>query len=124
VCNLVLGYLRDPLFTLRELIRVLAPCGKLVLTHFKPDANFAQIYRQFVSLAKSDLDRQQAEEAVEASRRITQSSHGVAFHFFDRQELAMLLMSGGASQPRIYSTFANQAYIAIAEKPSSPPHSR
>jgi len=124
VCNLVLGYLRDPLFTLRELIRLLAPCGKLVLTHFKPDANFAQIYRQFVSLAKSDLDRQQAEEAVEASRRITQSSHGVAFHFFDRQELAMLLMSGGASQPRIYSTFANQAYIAIAEKPSSPPHSR
>ncbi|MDQ6734800.1 MAG: alpha/beta hydrolase, partial [Nitrospirota bacterium] len=120
VCNLVLGYLRDPLFTLRELVRVLAPCGKLVLTHFKPEANLAQIYRQFVSLAKSDLDRQQAKEAVEASGRITQPSHGGAFRFFDHQELAMLLMSSGASQPRIYSTFANQAYIAVAEKPSSP----
>jgi PAS domain S-box-containing protein len=120
VCNLVLGYLRDPLFTLRELVRVLAPSGKLVLTHFKPEANLAQIYRQFVSLAKSDLDRQHAQEAIEASGRITQSSHGGAFRFFDRQELAMLLMSGGASQPRIYSTFANQAYIAVAEKPPFP----
>jgi PAS domain S-box-containing protein len=118
ICNLVLGYLRDPLFTLRELIRVLAPGGKLVLTHFKPQANLAQIYRQFVSLAKSDLDRQQAKETVEASGRITQPSHRGTFRFFDRQELAMLLMSSGASQPRIYSTFANQAYIAVAEKPS------
>jgi PAS domain S-box-containing protein len=118
ICNLVLGYLRDPLFTLRELIRVLAPGGKLVLTHFKPQANLAHIYRQFVSLAESDFDRQQAKETVEASGRITQPSHGGAFRFFDRQELAMLLISSGASQPRIYSTFANQAYIAVAEKPS------
>ncbi|HKN88581.1 MAG TPA: methyltransferase domain-containing protein [Nitrospiraceae bacterium] len=120
VCNLVLGYLRDPLFTLRELIRVLAPHGKLVLTHFKPQANLARIYREFVSLAKSDLDRQQAKEMVEASGRITQPSREGAFRFFDRQELAMLLMVSGASQPRIYSTFANQAYIAVAEKASSP----
>ena len=89
-----------------------------MLTHFKPQANLAQIYRQFVSLAKSDLDRQQAKETVEASGRITQPSHRSTFRFFDRQELAMLLMSSGASQPRIYSTFANQAYIAVAEKPS------
>jgi ubiquinone/menaquinone biosynthesis C-methylase UbiE len=112
------------LFTLRELVRVLAPCGKLVLTHFKPEANLAHIYRQFVSLAKSDLDRQQAQETVEASGRITQPSHEGVFRFFDSQELAMLLMSGGASQPRIYSTFANQAYIAVAEKPSLPTSSR
>ena len=120
VCNLVLGYLRDPLFTLRELIRVLAPHGKLVLTHFKPQANLAHIYREFVSQAKSDLDRQQAKEMVEASGRIMQPSRGDAFRFFDRQELAMLLMVSGASQPRIYSTFANQAYIAVAEKASGP----
>jgi ubiquinone/menaquinone biosynthesis C-methylase UbiE len=116
VCNLVLGYLRDPLFTLRELVRVLAPGGKLVLTHFKPQADLTQVYREFVSLAKGDIERQQAKEAVEASSKITQHSSEGAFRFFDRQELAMLLMSSGASQPRIYSTFANQAYLALAEK--------
>jgi SAM-dependent methyltransferase len=116
VCNLVLGYLRDPLFTLRELVRVLAPGGKLVLTHFKPQADLTQIYRELVSLAKGEIERQQAKETVEASDKITQHSCEGAFRFFDRQELAMLLMSSGASQPRIYSTFANQAYLALAEK--------
>jgi PAS domain S-box-containing protein len=116
VCNLVLGYLRDPLFTLRELVRVLGPGGKLVITHFKPQADLTQIYREFVSLAKGEIERQQAKEAVEASGKITQHSREGAFRFFNRQELAMLLMSSGASQPRIYSTFANQAYLAVAEK--------
>jgi ubiquinone/menaquinone biosynthesis C-methylase UbiE len=120
VCNLVLGYLRDPLFTLRELVRVLAPGGKLVLTHFKPQADLTHIYRQFVSLAKGDIERQQAKEAVDASGKIMQHAREGAFRFFDRQELAMLLMSSGASQPRIYSTFGNQAYLALAEKPPIP----
>ncbi|WP_447983590.1 PilZ domain-containing protein [Nitrospira sp. Nam74] len=116
VCNLVLGYLRDPLFTLRELVRVLVPGGKLILTHFKPQADLTQIYRKFVGLAKRDSERQQATEAAEASGTITQYPCEGAFRFFDRQELAMLLMSSGASQPRIYSTFSNQAYLALAEK--------
>jgi PAS domain S-box-containing protein len=120
VCNLVLGYLRDPLFTLRELVRVLAPGGKLVLTHFKPQADLTHIYRQFVSLAKGDIERQQAKETVDASGKIMQHAREGAFRFFDRQELAMLLMSSGASQPRIYSTFGNQAYLALAEKPPIP----
>ena len=124
VCNLVLGYVRDPLLTLRELVRVLAPGGKLVLTHFKPQADLTQIYREFVSLAKGDIERQQAQEAVEAAGRITEYSSEGTFRFFDRQELAMLLMSSGASQPRIYSTFANQAYLAVAEKSSLPPTSK
>jgi PAS domain S-box-containing protein len=122
VCNLVLGYLRDPLFTLRELVRVLAPHGKLVLTNFKPQADVSHIYRNFVSLAKGEHERQLAEETEEASATITQRSREGAFRSFDRQELAMLLISSGASQPRVYSTFANQAYIAVAEKPSFPLH--
>ena len=120
VCNLVLGYLRDPLLTLRELVRVLVPGGKLVLTHFKPQADLTQIYTALVSLAKGDIERQRAQEAVEASGKVTEHSREGAFRLFDRQELAMLLMSSGASQPRIYSTFANQAYLAVAEKSSLP----
>jgi alpha-beta hydrolase superfamily lysophospholipase/SAM-dependent methyltransferase len=42
VSNLVIGYLRDPMFTLRELLRVLAPNGKLVLTNLKPHADLSK----------------------------------------------------------------------------------
>jgi len=38
VCNLLMGYLRDPLVFLRELMRVLAPAGLLVLTSLNPRA--------------------------------------------------------------------------------------
>lgn len=115
VCNLVLGYLLDPLLTLRELVRVLTPHGKLVVTTFKPHADLSQIYRKFLSLAQGDQEKMQAKATVEAAGTISQD-HENAFRFFERQELAGLLMESGASQPRIYSTFANQAYIAVAEK--------
>src|SRR5207244_12165890 len=45
VCNLVLGYLQDPLFTLREFVRVLSPGGKMVITSLKPQADLSEIYR-------------------------------------------------------------------------------
>lgn len=120
VCNLVIGYLRDPIFTLRELVRILSPHGKLIVTTFKPQADLSQIYRKFLSLAQNDLEKTQAKATVEAAGTITHGTQESAFRFFEQQELAMLLRSTGASQPRIYSTFANQAYIAVAEKsPSS-----
>jgi hypothetical protein len=51
--------------------------------------------------------------------KILQGERDGVFRFFDKQKLIMLLTASGAVQPRIYSTFANQAYIAVAEKPDS-----
>ncbi|WP_447977143.1 PilZ domain-containing protein [Candidatus Nitrospira bockiana] len=118
VCSLVLGYLRDPLFTLRELLRVLSPGGKLLVTNFKPEADLSQLYRNFLSLGGRPSDLQKAKQLLEASGKLTEWAREGACRLFDRQELAMLLLSAGASQPRIYSTFANQAYVAVAEKRS------
>jgi ubiquinone/menaquinone biosynthesis C-methylase UbiE len=106
------------LFTLRELMRVLSPDGKLILTSFKPQADLAQIYRNFISVAKGQEEIEKAKQVLNTSGNITLHERQGGFRFFDRQELAMLLMSSGAVQPRIYSTFANQAYIAVAEKPT------
>lgn len=118
VCNLVIGYLHDPLFTLRELLRVLVPGGKLVITNFKPEADLSQIYRNFLALPRTQTEVERAKQILEASGNLTQRAREGGVRFFDRQELAILLMSCGAVQPRIYSAFANQAYIAIAEKPA------
>lgn len=116
ICNLVISYLRDPLFTLRELIRVLVPNGKLVLTNIKPRADLSQLYRNFVNTAKDREELEKAKQILNSSGKLTQREREGEFHLFEKQELAMLLISSGAVQPRIYSTFANQAYIAVAEK--------
>jgi hypothetical protein len=36
----------------------------------------------------------------------------------------MLLLANGAAQPRVYSTFANQAYLAAADKADPMPEAR
>jgi hypothetical protein len=51
------------------------------------------------------------------SGKIKQGETDGTFRFFDKQELTTLLSSAGAVRPRVYTTFANQAYVAVAEKP-------
>lgn len=117
VCNLVIAYLQDPLFTLRELVRVLSPNGRLVLTNLKPHADLSQIYRNFVQVTEGPEEVEEARRLLSNSGKIKQGESDGIFSFYDRQELATLLITSGAVEPRIYSTFANQAHIAVAEKP-------
>lgn len=117
VCNLVISYLHDPLFTLREFIRVLCPHGKLILTNLKPHANLWEICRNFAEIAKQPEELAAAKELLYNAGNIKAGERNGLFRFFTKQELAMLLASSGAVCPRIYSTFANQAFIAVAEKP-------
>ncbi|MGH7206403.1 MAG: PilZ domain-containing protein, partial [Nitrospiraceae bacterium] len=119
ICNLVIGYLQDPLFTLRELMRVLSPQGKLVMANLKPYADLAPIARNLKGMARRPDDVKDAEQLLGTLGKILQGERDGLFRFFDKQKLIMLLTASGAVQPRIYSTFANQAYIAVAEKPDS-----
>jgi ubiquinone/menaquinone biosynthesis C-methylase UbiE/alpha-beta hydrolase superfamily lysophospholipase len=117
VCNLVIGYLTDPSQLLNEFMRVLAPGGKLVLTNLKPHADLSQIYRNFVQKTEAPQEVEEARQLLNNAGKIKQGESQGIFRFFDRQELLMVLISTGGVNPRIYSTFANQAYIAVIEKP-------
>ncbi len=119
VSNLVIGYLQDPLFTLRELMRVLSPNGKLVISNLKPQADLSQIYRNFVQLTEQEAEVEEGRKLLHNSSKIKQGESDGIFRFFTRQELATLLICSGAQQPRIYSTFGNQALIAVATKPGA-----
>lgn len=117
VCNLVIGYLQNPMLTLQELVRVLAPGGRLALTNLKPQADLSQIYRNFLGTTTDQEEIEEARQLLNNSGKIRHAEANGIFHFFDKQELAMLLLSSGTSQPRIYSAMANQAYLAVAQKP-------
>lgn len=118
VCNLVIGYLQEPLFSLRELMRILSPNGKLVVTSLKPQTELSDIYQGLTKTIERSECIKGAMRLLSNWGKVKQGESREFFHFFDRQELAMLLTSSGLVCPRIYSTFANQAYIAVAEKPA------
>ncbi len=124
VCNLVIGYLQDPSFLITEFLRVLAPAGRLVITNLKPHPDLSQIYRNFVLRTDRPEELQEARHLLNNSGKIIQAESNGVFRFFDRQELTMLLLASGAAQPRVYSTFANQAYLAAADKASPLPEAR
>lgn len=117
VCNLVIGYLQDPAFLIKEFWRVLSPSGKLIITNLKPHPDLSLVYRNFAQRSRCPEEIQEAKHLLNNSGKIIQAESNGVFRFFDRQELAMLLIAGGAAQPRVCSTFANQAYIAATEKP-------
>lgn len=116
ICNLVIGYLRDPLSALRKLMRVLAPAGRIIVTNLKPQADLSHSYRTFLQLTARPQEVEEAGRLLRSSGRMKQAESEGTFRSFDQQELAMLLISSGAVKPRVYSAFADQAYIAVAEK--------
>lgn len=124
VCNLVIGYLQDPSLLITEFLRVLSPAGRLIITNLKPHPDLSQIYRNFVLSTDRPEELQEARHLLNNSGKIIQAESNGVFRFFDRQELTMLLLASGAAQPRVYSTFANQAYLAAADKADPMPEAR
>ena len=88
-----------------------------MLTNLKPHADLSQIYRNFVQKTEEPQEVEEARQLLNNAGKIKQGESEGIFRFFDRQELLMALISTGGVNPRIYSTFANQAYIAVIEKP-------
>ncbi len=116
VCNLVIGYVHDPLFTLREYLRVLAPNGRLVISNLKPYADLSAIYRSFVETAQTPDQIEEGRRLLDNSGRIKEREGEGIFHFQYQAELESLLRAAGVAHPRVYSTFGNQALIAVADK--------
>ena len=120
VSNLVLGYVRDPEFTLKEFIRVLSPKGTLVLTNLKPNSDLSQIYSNFVVQTSTLNEIEEAKRLLNNSGKIREAEEDGTFHFHDQHELSDLLYKTSQGQrPNVFSTFLNQANIAVLEKKPS-----
>jgi SAM-dependent methyltransferase len=122
ICNLVLGYLDDPMSSLLELVRVLSPDGLIVVTSLKPYADLIEIYKNFMLRTDLPEEIEEAERLLNTACKIKQAEGDGLFRSFQPDEIAMLLIMSGASEPQVSSTFGNQAYIVAAKKPRHDEH--
>jgi ubiquinone/menaquinone biosynthesis C-methylase UbiE len=116
ISNLVLGYVSDPRATLRELYRVLAPGGRMVISNLKPDADFSGIYQRLVRQAQDPDQLAEARELLNNYGKIRQAEKEGLFHFYDRRQWESIVEGLGVTA-NIYSTFGNQAFLIVLEKP-------
>ena len=122
VSNLVVGYVADSLTVLRELYRVLAPGGRMVLSNLKPNGDFSGIYQNLVSQAGHREQKTEARELLNNYGKIRQAEKEGQFRFFDRTEWKHALSELKCVYAEVYPTFANQAYLIVLEKPESLNH--
>jgi ubiquinone/menaquinone biosynthesis C-methylase UbiE len=118
VSNLVLGYVADPQKVLRELFRVLAPGGRMVISNLKPNGDFSGIYQNLVSHAGQIDQKVEARELLNNYGKIRQAEKEGQFRFFDQTEWRNILDSLNGVYTGVYPTFANQAYLVVLEKPA------
>ncbi|MGE3937160.1 MAG: methyltransferase domain-containing protein [Nitrospirales bacterium] len=115
--NLVLGYVKTPVAALKELYRVLAPGGRMVISNLKPDGDFSGIYQRLVTHAQDSQEREQARELLNNYGKIRQAEKEGQFRFYTHEQWRHILHALGQSEAQIYPTFANQAYLIVIEKP-------
>ena len=116
-CNLVLSYLHDPIFSLRELMRVVAPAGRLILSILKPVADPLRVYREFLERLERGEDRAEVRWMLKNWSSIQLVEYLAGKRVGDDRDFQNLILSTGANTVRIYSVLADQALLALAEKP-------
>ncbi len=122
VSNLVLGYVVDPQAALRELFRVLAPGGRMVLSNLKPNGDFSGIYHNLINEAGRYNQKTEARELLNNYGKIRQAEKEGQFRFFDQTEWRTTLDVLNCVSAKVYPTFANQAYLIVLEKAVVPTH--
>jgi len=115
-CSLVLPYVQDPLATLHDLVRILKPGGRIVVSSLKPYADLSEIYRNFVSQAQNEQDLIEARRLLSNAGRIKQKEGEGHYHFFSERELIALMIAVGLERVKVYRSFGNQVNVAVAAK--------
>jgi ubiquinone/menaquinone biosynthesis C-methylase UbiE/pimeloyl-ACP methyl ester carboxylesterase len=118
-CNLVLSYVRHYHNALRELYRVLAPGGVLVVTSLKPYADLSAVYRNFLDQAKNAADIEEAKGLLANAGLIRSRESEGHYKFFSEAELTGMMLELGIENPKVVRAFANQANIAVIRKGAS-----
>jgi len=115
-CNLVLSYVKDPMFSLQELMRVLRNNGKLIVSSMKPYADLSQVYRDFVDQTENQEELEEARKLLSAAGRIKQKENAGIYTFFSEEELKQMFERINAKNIEIARSFSNQSNLIVGEK--------
>jgi ubiquinone/menaquinone biosynthesis C-methylase UbiE/esterase/lipase len=115
-CNLVVSYMQNPLFTLKELARVLRSKGRLVVTSLKPHADLTEIYRNFIKVAESDEEIEEAWKLLNNAGAIKCKEAEGYYNFFSEKQLTVMLNMAGFKRIQSSKVLANQAVLIVCEK--------
>jgi ubiquinone/menaquinone biosynthesis C-methylase UbiE len=115
-CNLVISYVKNPIDTVGELIRVLKPGGPIVITTLKPYADTSEIYRNFVEKAENEEEIEEARKLLSNAGSIKQKEIEGHFRFFSEGELITIMGKAGIKDIKVFRSFANQANVAVGIK--------
>lgn len=115
-CNLVISYLQEPQRALAELVRLLKPKGRIVVTSLKPFADLSEVYRNFVRVAESQREIEEARKLLNNAGRLKAKEAEGIYHFFSEEELTDLLRGAGMHEVETFRSFGNQANVAVGTK--------
>jgi SAM-dependent methyltransferase/esterase/lipase len=115
-CNLVISYLQDPQKVVAGLVRVLKPKGRIVLSSLKPFADLSQVYRNFVQVAKTQQEIEEARRLLSNAGRVMAKEAEGIYRFFSEEELTDLLKEAGVSGIETYRSLGKQANVAVGVK--------
>jgi SAM-dependent methyltransferase len=127
--SLVLSYIFDPVETLVELKRVIAPGGRLVVSTMRPDADASGLFTRLVERIESspaeDFPPERPKALLLASIRsflndaqaLVELEEAGTFDFFDPEKLEVLLDEAGWSISETMPSFGNpsQGYLMMAQ---------
>lgn len=109
----------DPLFTLRELFRVLDSGGKIVIVNPKKGADTSRILQGNLTRLKGwqkPLFRLRMLLITALNKKIINAGRSGVFHFWDESDWKASLSNVGFSQISVSSVYENQDYLVTAKK--------
>lgn len=116
ISNLVLSYVKDPLFTLGEMCRTLKDGGRIIVSSLKPHADLSQIYRNYISVSRTQEEMEQARKVLSNAGLIKYKEAEGFYQFFSESQIENLLREVGCDVINVYRAFGGQANVAVGQK--------
>ncbi|MGQ0812451.1 MAG: class I SAM-dependent methyltransferase, partial [Nitrospiraceae bacterium] len=119
ICHLGLGFVDYPLLLVKDMLRLLAPTGSLIVTCWTPGTDLSFLYRQHLRQTGQNEFSDQSRTLLQHLGEAQQGLREGLIHTFGRDALGQLLTLGGGARPHIVTAMSGQLLLAVTGKPDS-----